>query len=88
LHAGDVLWQDGNAFGGAVNMASRVCACCDPDEVMVSDTVRGLARTSVDDVTFQDRGEHLLKGIAEAQRLFAVQARGRGNRAQAPVTER
>ena len=34
--------------------------------------VRDLARTSAG-VTFEDRGEHELKGIAEPQRLFAVQ---------------
>ena len=34
--------------------------------------VRDLARTS-SGVTFEDRGEHELKGIAEPQRLFAVQ---------------
>ncbi len=78
LHAGDVLWQDGNAYGGVVNMAKRVCDSCEPDEVMVSDTVRGLARTAVDDVTFQDRGEHLLKGIGEPQRLFAAGEAGKG----------
>jgi len=39
--------------------------------VLVSDTVRGLARTSAG-VTFDDRGQHELKGVAEPQRLFAV----------------
>ena len=34
--------------------------------------VRDLARTSAG-VTFEDRSEHELKGIAEPQRLFAVQ---------------
>ncbi len=36
--------------------------------------VRDLARTSAG-VTFEDRGEHDLKGIVERQRLFAVQER-------------
>ncbi len=40
-------------------------------EILVSDTVRSLARTSAG-VAFEDRGEHELKGIAEPQRLFAV----------------
>jgi class 3 adenylate cyclase len=43
--------------------------------VLVSDTVRGLARTSAG-VSFEDRGEHDLKGIAEPQRLFAVTTLG------------
>ena len=41
-------------------------------EILVSDTLRGLAHTSAG-VDFEDRGEHELKGIPEPQRLFAVQ---------------
>jgi class 3 adenylate cyclase len=44
-------------------------------EVLVSDTVRSLGRTSAD-VTFDDRGEHTLKGVGEPQRLFAVRGGG------------
>ncbi len=39
------------------------------------DPVRGLARTSAG-VTFDDRGERSLKGVAEPQRLFAVRGGG------------
>lgn len=46
-----------------------------PGEVLVSDTVRGLARTSAG-VTFADRGEQSLKGVADRQRLFAVREGG------------
>ena len=45
-----------------------------PSEILVSDTLRGLARTSAG-VQFEDRGERELKGIAEPQRLFAVRER-------------
>jgi class 3 adenylate cyclase len=41
--------------------------------VLVSDVVRALARTSAS-VTFEDRGEHALKGIDDPQRVFAVSA--------------
>ena len=43
----------------------------EPAEILVSATVRDLARTSAG-VAFEDRGEHDMKGIAEPQRLFAV----------------
>lgn len=69
LHAGDVLEEDGNVFGGAVNIAARVAGLAAPGEVVVSDTVRGLARTSAGS-TFTDRGEHALKGIAEPLRVW------------------
>jgi class 3 adenylate cyclase/pimeloyl-ACP methyl ester carboxylesterase len=73
LHAGDVIREDDNVYGGAVNIASRICGLCEPGEVLVSGTVRDLARTSAG-VAFEDRGEHTLKGIADPVRLFAVQA--------------
>src|SRR2546428_127098 len=46
LHAGDVIREDNNVYGGAVNIASRISGLSAPGEVLVSDTVRGLARTS------------------------------------------
>ena len=74
IHAGDVIRDGDNVYGGAVNVAARVAAASTPGEVLVSDTVRGLARTSAE-VAFADRGEHELRGIAERLRLFAVTAR-------------
>jgi class 3 adenylate cyclase/pimeloyl-ACP methyl ester carboxylesterase len=71
LHAGDVLWEKDNVFGGVVNIAARISALAPPGEVLVSDVVRALARTSAG-VTFADRGEQTLKGIAEPQRVYAV----------------
>ena len=71
LHAGDVIREDNNVFGGAVNMAARISGLSAPGEVLVSDTVRGLARTSAG-VEFEDRGEQALKGVGEAVRVWAV----------------
>jgi class 3 adenylate cyclase len=71
IHAGDVIREDDNIYGGAVNIAARIADASAAGEVLVSQTVRDLARTSAG-VDFEDRGEHLLKGIAELQRLYAV----------------
>jgi class 3 adenylate cyclase len=73
LHAGDVIREANNVFGGAVNIASRISALSVRGEVLVSDIVRGLARTSAG-VTFEDRGEHALKGIEDPVRVFAVRS--------------
>jgi class 3 adenylate cyclase len=75
LHAGDVIREANNVFGGAVNIASRISALSAPGEVLVSRTVADLARTSAG-VTFEDRGEHALKGVADAQRVYAVRKDG------------
>jgi class 3 adenylate cyclase len=71
LHAGDVIPEGTNVYGGAVNIASRICAMSAPGEILVSDVIRSLARTSAG-VTFEDRGEHTLKGIEDPQRVYAV----------------
>jgi class 3 adenylate cyclase len=78
LHAGDVTREkdpDGrdNVYGGAVNIASRISGLSAPGEVLVSETVRSLARTSAG-VEFEDRGEQALKGVGEAVRVWAVVA--------------
>jgi class 3 adenylate cyclase len=73
LHAGDVIREEGNVFGGAVNVAARISGLSAPGEVLVSDIVRGLARTSAG-VGFEDRGEQSLKGVGEPVRVWAVMA--------------
>src|SRR2546422_944639 len=76
VHAGDVIREENNVYGGAVNIASRISGLSAPGEVLVSDIVRGLARTS-GGVGFEDRGEQPLKGVSEAVRVWAV---AEGNR--------
>jgi class 3 adenylate cyclase len=71
LHSGDVTRDGASVYGGAVNIAARVAGLASPGEVLVSETVRALARTSAG-VRFDDRGEQRLKGVADAQRVHAV----------------
>ncbi len=76
LHAGDVTREkdpDGrdNIYGGAVNIAARISGLSAPGEVLVSDVVRTLARTSAG-VRFEDQGEQALKGVGEPVRVWAV----------------
>src|SRR5439155_24632218 len=76
LHAGDVTREKDtggrdNVYGGAVNIAARISGLSVPGEVLVSETVRSLARTSAG-VRFEDRGEQALKGVGEPVRVWAV----------------
>jgi class 3 adenylate cyclase len=80
LHAGDVTREEDpggrtNVYGGAVNIAARISGLSAPGEVLVSDTVRSLARTSAG-VQFEDRGEQSLKGVGEPVRVWAVAESG------------
>jgi class 3 adenylate cyclase/DNA-binding CsgD family transcriptional regulator len=71
LHAGDVIREEDNVYGGAVNIASRISGLSAPGEVLVSDTIRSLARTSAG-VSFKDRGDQRLKGVSDAVRVWAA----------------
>ena len=73
IHAGDVIRESNNVYGGAVNIAARVAGEAAAGETLVSQTVRELARTSAG-VSFEDRGERALKGVGEPVRVWAVRS--------------
>jgi class 3 adenylate cyclase/pimeloyl-ACP methyl ester carboxylesterase len=70
LHSGECELVDGKAGGIAVHIGARVASLAEPGEVLVSSTVKDLVAGS--GIEFEDRGEHLLKGISEAWHLFTV----------------
>jgi class 3 adenylate cyclase len=49
-----------------------------PGEVLISETVRSLARTSAT-VGFESRGVHELKGVEGGQALFAIVSDSEGS---------
>ena len=71
IHAGDVIREDEGVFGGAVNIAARIAAESAAGEVLVSQTVRDLARTSAG-VSFELGGERELKGVLERVQVWRV----------------
>ena len=71
IHAGELVEGREGYVGSAVNIAARVCAQAAAGEVLVTDTVRSLVRTSLD-FSFRSRGRPHLKGIAEPIEVFAV----------------
>jgi class 3 adenylate cyclase len=70
IHTGEVERRGTELAGIAVHLAHRVCETAKPGEVLVSRTVVDLVAGS--GTTFDDRGDHDLKGIPAAWRLFAV----------------
>jgi class 3 adenylate cyclase len=70
LHTGEVELRGEDVGGIAVHVAARVMAAAKPDEILVSRTVRDLAAGA--DVTLEDRGMHLLKGLGGDWQLHAV----------------
>ena len=70
LHCGEVELRGADIGGIAVHIAQRVESLADPGEVLVSRTVKDLVAGST--VVFEDRGEHVLKGVPDAWQLFRV----------------
>lgn len=71
INAGEAVQTPEGFVGSAVNLAARVCAVSEAGEVLVTNTVRGIAQSSVS-VGFARRGKRRLKGVAEPVELFAV----------------
>jgi class 3 adenylate cyclase len=72
LHMGEIEVMGEDVGGIAVHIAARVLATAEAGEIIVSSTVKDLVVGS--GIDFEDRGEHELKGVPGAWRLFAVQA--------------
>ena len=72
LHTGEIELMGDDVGGMAVHIGARVGAAAGPGEVLVSGTVKDLVVGS--GLDFDDRGEHELKGVPGAWRLWAVAA--------------
>ena len=70
VHTGEVELVPGNVRGVAVHMAARIMALADGGQVLVSGTTYELVAGS--GLTFEDRGEHELKGLTGARRVYAL----------------
>jgi class 3 adenylate cyclase/pimeloyl-ACP methyl ester carboxylesterase len=70
LHTGEVETIDGKVGGIAVHIGARVGALAEPSQVFVSQTVKDLVAGS--GLTFEDAGEHELKGVPDHWHLYRV----------------
>jgi adenylate cyclase len=74
LHAGPVLFQEGDYYGRTVNLASRIADHASPHEVLVSQTVVDAAGSVP--VSFTKIGAVELKGVGDAVPLFRAEHAG------------
>jgi class 3 adenylate cyclase len=70
LHAGEVTTRESGISGIAVHIGARVSALAQPGEVLVTRTVRDLVAGS--GISFEERGEHALKGVPDTWQLYAA----------------
>jgi adenylate cyclase len=70
IHAGPVIFQDGDYFGRTVNLAARIAEHASPGEVLVSQEVVDAADAAP--VSFVEIGPVELKGVRGPLRLHTV----------------
>ena len=70
LHTGEVELAGDGIRGIAVHIGARIGALAGPSEILVSQTVKDLVAGS--GLTFEDAGEHELKGVPDTWRLYRV----------------
>ena len=73
IHQGDVVVEEHDIFGDAVNVAARLEGLAEPGGVCVSARVRGDAAGKLD-LAFEDMGQQELKNIARPLRVYRVRA--------------
>jgi len=71
LHLGEPIREQDDYFGGAVNVAKRLCDAAGTGQILASDLVRGLARARAE-VEFRRLDAIDLKGISEPVEPFEV----------------
>jgi hypothetical protein len=72
VHTGEVEFRPDDVVGLAVSIAKRICDLAGPGEVLVSETVKGHIVGS--GIAMSEQGTHVLKGVPETWRLFAVES--------------
>ncbi len=80
INIGDVLVEGDDLYGDGVNVAARLETLAEPGGTCVSEAVYQQARGKIDS-PFRDLGEHQLKNIPEAMRVYAISPASSGGRA-------
>jgi adenylate cyclase len=70
IHAGPVIFQEGDYFGRTVNLASRIADYASPGEVVVTEEV--VKAIPDDGLRFAEIGPVDLKGVEGAISLFTA----------------
>ena len=70
LTAGEPVMEDQDLFGAAVQLASRICDCAEPSEILVANVMRELCIGK--GFRFADRGLAVLKGFEDPVRMHEV----------------
>lgn len=75
LHTGEAELRDGDYFGQTLNRAARIMSAGHGGQILISDVVAQVASEHLSaDVSLLDLGEHYLKGVVQAEKIYQVVA--------------
>jgi TolB-like protein/class 3 adenylate cyclase/Tfp pilus assembly protein PilF len=75
IHQGEVVIEDGDLFGDAVNIASRIQSCADPGSIFVSEVVHNNVSNKNEIQTEFIRTENL-KNVKESVKIYRIKLNG------------
>ena len=70
INAGEPVTEGNDFFGVAVQLTKRICDATNPDQVYLSDVVKGLCMGR--SFNFSDLGDHNLKGLSQPVKIFVA----------------
>ena len=70
MAAGEPVDHDNDIFGAAVTMANRICSAAGPEQIYVSEVVRGLGVE--EGFTFDEGRTETLKGFSEPATIYQL----------------
>lgn len=91
MHTGEPIVQPDPAsgrtdyFGPVVNRAARVAAAGHGGQILLSESARNATRDTPGDAIVTELGEHLLKGLERAEKLFQLLPNALAGRQFAPL---
>jgi adenylate cyclase len=71
IHVGDIIIDDNDIFGDAINIAARLEGIAEPGGVCISDDAYRQVRGKVD-IAYDDLGPQTLKNISEPMRAWRL----------------
>src|SRR3954454_25284640 len=75
IHVGDIIVEENDIFGDAVNVAVRLEGIAEPGGICISDDARRQVRAKIG-LDYADMGSQLLRNIAEPMRVWRIRANG------------
>ena len=73
IHLGEIVMEDGDAFGDGVNIASRLQSIANPGDIYVSDAIQKAIRGRTD-IQSEDLGEQELKNVDYPVKVHSIRS--------------